>query len=392
MNKEKIIWVKINSKNYYNILIKLNDIGITLFDNKKEKDYILFKTTYKDYKRIKKYLVSYKIEIVGVSGFLKIKQLFKKYIVFTYAIIISIIILFLANNMILKIDVKSNNKNIQELVLKELEKNGIKSLSLKMPHKKIEGIVTNILDNNKDTLEWLEIKYDGLIMIVNVTEKTKTENREEHPNCNIIASTDAKITSLNIYRGVALKEINDYVLKGDIILSGSIMHNEEVKNTVCASGEVYGEVWYKVKIEVPYEESFVNYTGKNRYNFNVKINDNTYQVLRSRLEKKKEEEINLYKLNDFEINLVKEKEYTNEKKKLSEEEAYNKGLKLAEEKINLTLDDNEEILLKKVLKKEVNDSTIYLEIFVATKENIGEISLVRGEVSNDNESNSKGGE
>lgn len=392
MNKEKIIWVKINSKNYYNILIKLNDIGITLFDNKKEKDYILFKTTYKDYKRIKKYLVSYKIEIVGVSGFLKIKQLFKKYIVFTYAIIISIIILFLANNMILKIDVKSNNKNIQELVLKELEKNGIKSLSLKMPHKKIEGIVTNILDNNKDTLEWLEIKYDGLIMIVNVTEKTKTENREEHPNCNIIASTDAKITSLNIYRGVALKEINDYVLKGDIILSGSIMHNEEVKNTVCASGEVYGEVWYKVKIEVPYEESFVNYTGKNRYNFNVKINDNTYQVLRSRLEKKKEEEINLYKLNDFEINLVKEKEYTNEKKKLSEEEAYNKGLKLAEEKINLTLDDNEEILLKKVLKKEVNDSTIYLEIFVATKENIGEISLVRGEVPNDNESNSKGGE
>jgi len=387
MNREKILWIKIDTENYYRLLIKLNDIGITMYDNKKLKDSILIKTTMSDYKKIKKYLISYKVSINSNSGISKIKEIVNKYIVFSCSVILGIILLFIANNLILKVDVRSPNKNIQNLLITELDKYGLGTLKFKKSHKQVEVIVNDILDNNKETLEWLEVKYDGLIMIVNVTEKTKTESSETYNNCNIIASSDAKISSLNIYRGVPLKEINDYVLKGDVILSGSIVHNEEVKNTVCAAGEIYGEVWYKVKVEIPFKETYINYTGKNRYNLSVKVNDNKYQILKSRIKNKKEDEINLYKLNDFEINLVKEKEYTTKVKKLSEEEAYNKGINTALEKVKLKLLDNEEILLKKVLKKEVNDSTIYLEIFIVTKENIGELQVVSEEINYGVESN-----
>lgn len=379
MNKENILWVKIDVKNYYNILMKLNDIGITMYDNRKQKDYILIKTNMEDYKKIKKYLISYNVSIYGNSGIAKIKEIINKYIVFSISLILGIIILFFANNLILRVDVKSTNQNIQKLLVTELDKYGLGTMKFKKNHKKVEIIVNKILDNNKNTLEWLEVKYDGLIMIVNVTEKTKTESSETYNNCNIIASSDAKISSLNIYKGVPLKEINDYVLKGDVILSGSIIHNEEIKNTVCASGEVYGEVWYKVKVEIPFKETYINYTGKNRYNLNIKIDNNKYQIFKNRIENKKEEEINLYKLNDFEINLVKEKEYTVETKILSEEFAYKKGINTALEKVKMKLSDNEEILLKKVLKKDVNNSTIYLEIFIVTKENIGVLQVVSEE-------------
>jgi len=387
MNKEKIIWVKIDSGSYYNVLIKLNNIGVNFFDNKKMKDYILIKTTYSDYKRIKKYLISYKISIYSNSGFLKVKEIINKYVVFCIAIIIGISLLFIANNMIFKVEVKSSNKNIQKLVKEELNKYGLGSMRLKKTHKKVEVIVNKILDDNKKTLEWLEVKYEGLIMIVNVTEKTKTNESENYKRCNIIASSDAKIISLNIYRGVPLKEINDYVLKGEVLLSGDIIHNEEVKNTVCANGEIYGEVWYTVKVEIPFKENYIKYTGKNRYNLSIKVDDNKYQVFRSRIENKKEKVTNLYKLNDFEINIVKEREYVTKTKILSENEAYNKGINIALEKIKLTLDDNEEILLKKVLKKEVNDSTIYLEIFIVTKENIGVLQVVEEEPLNELKSN-----
>jgi len=387
MNKEKIVWIKIDSKNYYNVLIKLNDIGIILFDNKKYDKYILIKTTYENYKRIKKYLISYNISIYSNSGLSKIKEILKKYQVFTISIILGIILLFLANNMIFKVEVKSPKINIQNLLISELKKYNLGSMKLKKNHNKVEVIVNKILDNNKDVLEWLEIKYDGLIMIVNVTEKTKTKSENNYNNCNIIASSDAKISSLNIYRGVPLKEINDYVLKGEVILSGSILYNEEVKNTVCASGEIYGEVWYKVKVEIPYEETYIKYTGKNRYNLNVKINNKKYKIFKSRISNIKDKEIKLYKLNDFEINLVKEREYVKKIKTLSENEAYEKGINTALEKVQLKLDDNEEILYKKVLKKGVNDSTIYLEIFIVTKENIGELQVVREEIDNGVESN-----
>lgn len=376
----KFVWVKINNKNYYNTLIKLNDIGVCLYDNKKINDYILIKTTYADYKKIKKYLISYKVSIFSNSGFYKLKEIINKYRVFIMTMLLGILCIFLVNNLIFKVEVKSANKNIQELLISELKNNGLSTLKFKKNHKQIEQIVNQILDNNKDTLEWLEIKYDGLVMIVNVTEKTKTDEIKNEKNCNIVARTDAKISSLNIYRGVALKEINDYVTKGEVILSGSIIHNEEIKNTVCASGEIYGEVWYKAKIEVPFKENIIKYTGKNRYNLNVKINDDKYRIFKSRIDNKKETEINLYKLNDFAINLVKEKEYISEEIILTEEVAYNKGINLALTKIKLKLDEEEEILLKKVLKKEINDSTIYLEIFVVTKENIGDVQVVKEEV------------
>ncbi len=384
----KIVWLKIKVKNYYNVLIKLNELGINIFDNKKDKDNLYIKTKYKDYERIKKYLVSYKVELYATSGIDKILEIIKKYVVFTSATIISIILLILANNIVFKIEVKTTNRDIQNKVLKELNNNGLKTFTLKKPHKEIEKIVSKILDDNKDILEWLEIKYDGLIMIVNVTEKTIIKDEKEYPYCNIIASSDAKITALNIYRGIPLKEINDYVKKGEVILSGSIIHNEEVKNTICASGEIYGEVWYKVKVEVPFIEEYIEYTNKNRYNLNIKIDDNNYQIFKSRIQNKKNEITNLYKLNDFEINLVKEKEYVKKVRKLSKDEVYEKALKLGIEKINLKLDKDEEILLKKVLKKELNDSTIYLEVFIVTKENIGVRQIVE-EDANDNKLNSE---
>ncbi len=375
MNK-KIIWVKIITDNYYQVLFRLNSIGIVIYDNIIKDKYLLIKTNYEDYLRITKYLISYKVTIYKNAGIYLIKDIIKKYIVFIIGIIISVILLIVVNNLIFKIEVNSPKKEIQLLLKRELKKYNLDTLKLKKSHKKIEEIVEKILENNKDTLEWLEIKYDGLILVVNVTEKTKVKDEEVYEHCHVIATKDAKISSLNIYRGVALKEVNDYVNKGDIILSGDIMHNEEVKNLVCASGEVYGEVWYKVKVTIPLIENYIEYTGKNRYNFNIKINDNKYKILKSRIKNKKEEEISLYKLNDFEINLVKEKEYVTKVRELSEEEAYTKGINLALEKINLTLAEDEEIILKKVLKNTVNDSTIYLEVFIVTKENIGYVLVL----------------
>jgi len=377
MNENKILWVRIDTDRYYNLLLKLNTMGISIFDNKKRKDYILIKTTFKDYKKIKKYLISYKVKINSTAGLFKIKEIICKYKIFIISVIMGILMLFIVDNIIIKIDVKTNNEKIKNLVINELSKNNIKKLGFKKDHNKIEKIVSNILDDNKNVLEWLEIKYDGLIMIVEVVEKTNTQEEKNYKNCNIIASTDAKIISLNINRGVALKEINDYVLKDEIILSGSIIHNEEVKNTVCASGKIYGEVWYKVNLEIPFKENYIYYTGKNRYNFSVKINDNSYEILKSRIKNKKNKVTNLYKLDDFEINLIKEKEFIEKTKILTEKEAYDKGILLALEKINLKLDKNEEVLMKKVLKKDVNNSTIYLEIFVVTKESIGVLQEVR---------------
>lgn len=379
-----ITWVKIETNKYYKVISKLSDIGINIYDNKIFNNYILIKTNYSDYKKINKYLKSYKVNIYSSSGIARIKEVLKKYFVFSISTVIGIILLIFVNNLIFKIDVKSNNKEIQELITKELNKHDLGILKLKKSHKTVEKIVEQILNDNKEVIEWLEIKYDGLVLIVNVTEKTSKINFDNNDYCNIVATTNAKILSMNLYRGIAVKELNDYVNKGDIIVSGDITHNEEIKNNVCANGEIYGEVWYKVNVEVPYKVTYIHYTGKNRYNLSIQIDDKEYLIFKSRIRNKKKEASHLYELNDFSINLVKEKEYVTKTKILSEKEAYNKAVSLALEKVKIKLNDDEEILLKKVLKKQANDSTIYLEIFIVTKENIGALQVLEKESLNDN--------
>jgi len=374
----EVVWVKIDNSNYYKVLNKLNNVGITFQDIKKISDYILIKTTYEEYLKLKKYYYSVNISIYSYNGITKYKNIIKSNLVFIISVVIGICFLFLVNNMIFKIDVKTDNLAIKNLVLEELHNHNLKPFSLKRKHFTIEKIVEDILKDNKGVIEWLEIEYEGLVMNVYVTKTVNKNIVNDYKYCNVIATKDALIRGMNIYNGVALKEINDYVLKGDVILSGEVKLNEEIKDTVCASGKVYGEVWYKVKLSVPFREIKKVYTNKNRYNLEIVIGDSNYTVFKSRLDIFDKKITNLYQLKDFKINLIKEKEYVNKEIILSKEEAYNKGINLATEKILLLLDEDEEILLKKVLKNTTNNSTIYLEIFFVTKEMIGELQIVEG--------------
>lgn len=372
-----LLWIKIEyDTKYYRLTEKLYNIGINIYEIKNFSNYLLIKISYEDYEKLKKYLKSYNISIFSYTGIKKLEKYAMKNFVFFISLFIGVIILLIVNNMIFKIEIKTNNKEIYEMINESLKENNIKVFTLKKRHKNVEKIVEKILQENEKDIEWLEIVYDGLKMKVLVTEKIKFNSEVEYKHCNVVASSSGKIISMNVYKGDVLKEVNDYVNKGDILITGEITHNEEVKDILCAKGEVYGEVWYKIKVSVPFVEEYKEYTGKNRYNFQIKTNNQKFKIFKDRLKSYEEKYENIYKLNDFEINFVKEKEYIIKNKKLSEEEAYEKAFKDGVDKIQNNLSKDEEILVKKVLKKSIFDSTIYLELFVVTKEEIGEVEIV----------------
>lgn len=379
------IWIKIYYDDYYKLIERLNKASISFFDTKIYDKYIIIKITIEDYLRLKKYLVSYKIEKYNEVGLFKIKNIIKRRKTFVISLVIGVLFLLLINNLVIKIDILTNDLYIKKIVSKSLDKYNLKVLTFKKDHFTVEKIVNKIVDENKDYIEWLEIRYDGMKMIVEVTKKEEENNEVSDKYCNVISKSDAKIISFNIARGEAEVKLNQYVNKGDILVTGLIKNNEEVKSVVCAEAEVFGEVWYKVRIEVPfYNEEYIK-TGKKSYNLNIKIDDKNYKILRSKYKKSEDNKEVLYKLNDFQISLVKEEELKLKKVKLTEKEAFNKGLKLVDEKIKLKLSAKEEILEKKVLKKVINDSTMVLDIFVVTKENIAkQISLKEVELDDTN--------
>ena len=66
--------------------------------------------------------------------------------------------------------------------------------------------------------------------------------------------------------------------------------------------------------------------------------------------------------------LLSEYEVENKNYKFSEEQALTKALELSNEKIKMKLSEKEHIINQKVLKKDVNNSTMYVEVFTSVEE------------------------
>ena len=235
-----------------------------------------------------------------------------------------------------------------------------------------EEIKNEILEMYPNDLEWMEIETHGMNYVVRVVERKLEEETEEPTACNIVAIKDGIIKEMVYSQGEKMFSQNDAVKKGDILISGSIKKDEETKNTVCATGEVYAEVWYQVSASVPM--TYENFERTNKVRWNIKLKNNDYDdfLFKSRLENYEEEKHPLLTIFGTEVSFVKQYETLKSTVTLTEEEALNKALEAALEKVEMTLDEKEEIIAKKVLKKEVNNSTMNIEVFVSVLEQIGE--------------------
>src|SRR5690606_36611142 len=77
----------------------------------------------------------------------------------------------------------------------------------------------------------------------------------------------------------AVKNINDYVKMGDIIISGSIITPRGEENLVSADGKVYGEVWYQATIEYPFVVHEEKETGRKKNGLVFYFLNNRFELL-----------------------------------------------------------------------------------------------------------------
>lgn len=362
MNKMITIEVNNNIDKFINKCI-INKIYLSNI-NYINKDKLTCNINILDYKKIKKLNYYSKIKIINYTGIYKYKELIKNNIFKIIIIILSFILMDILTSYIVDIEIVHSSKSIRNLIAKELDNNNIKKYNFSYSFNKLEKIKQNILNNNKDKLEWISITKDGMKYIVRCEERKIKDITEDVGYRNIIASKDAYITKIISTKGENLVRSGEYVKKGDILISGKIKLYEEVKGDTLATGSVYGNVWYNVSLEIPREENKKEYTGKERYNLN--INDKIF--LKNKYKYFTQDNIREIKILGLKIKIYKEKEYSYKKHILSEEEIEN----IINNKIKEKFNDIGTIISQKVLKKEVFNSTIDYRVFVICNELINE--------------------
>lgn len=259
------IKIKVTGRNINNFLKRLinNNINIekVIPISHKEIDLII---NYQDLDKVLKLKTIYNIKIVRYYGKLRIIKRIKKDIFILSSLLISLLLIYTLSNVIFKVEVIHSNKNIIKLVTKELEDNGIKKYKFVKNYQEIEKIKNKILEENKDTLEWLEIIREGTKYTIRVEERIINNKPKDNKIYNIVASKNAVIKNIYAESGEKIRSINTYVKKGDIIISSDITlpNNEKISKT--ASGKVQGEVWYNINIEYPYQYHEIKYTGNKK--------------------------------------------------------------------------------------------------------------------------------
>lgn len=378
-NMNKRIYLEVSNE-LNRFIKKCIDNSINLYNISYKKDKMVVLIDVKDYLKIKRLNYYSKIRVVKYDGMLNIKKIIKDNMFYISVIFLSFIWMNLLTNYIVDIEIIHSNSGIRRLLKEELDKNNVKRFSLAYSFEELDNITKKILADNKNNLEWVSIKKDGMKYIVRAEERIiKSEVVSDKPR-DIVASKDAYITKVISSKGNVLVRQGEYVKKGTVLISGKITLYEDVKGVTSASGSVYGNVWYECTVETPKEISSERLTGRKRYNLNVgnKI------LLRNKYQNFRQKNIREIKIFGLKIKFYREEEVEIIKTKTDDEYALNR----LKEEFDKKLNGKGVIIYQKVLKKDENNSTIKYRVFIITNELINAYSYFEDSDINDtNQSN-----
>lgn len=373
---ESFYKIKIEGKNVKRFIRMLYRSGIYFEEISLDHGSAYIKVDKENYKKLKDIKTSYNIEVIELFGISKFKHLIKTNFIFLIFTAFGIFLLYFLSNIIFDVEVIHNDKYIRDLLYSELDKYNIKKYNFVKKYEYVQKVKNEILNNYKNDIEWLEIERVGTVYKIRVDKRIINNIKQDGQNRHVVAKKNGIIMRIVAEKGEIVKKVYDYVRAGDIIISGEIYKNKEVIGQTSASGDVYAEVWYKVKVEMPISYKEESLTGRSKNVINISFLDKNINIFDFHRYNNSKKEGNTILSDFFGMFTIKyNKEYEINVKDevnniISEEFAF----KMARKKIEDQLGRGEYIISQKKLKTVINNSTIITEVFFKVYENISSYS------------------
>lgn len=371
------LYLKIDGLNINRFLLKCNKNNINIIKIK----YISYKSIIilikkDDYKKLNKIRGIYKTKIINKKGNVLLKEKVIEYKVFLLSCIIGLLLLILLSNIIFDIEIITNNNLLSKKIRNELKEYGIDIYCFKKNYKQIDKIKRNIKNKFKNNIEWIEINNIGTKVIVNIVER-KVENKiVDNEIYSIVSTKNSIVKNIIVEQGESKVQREQYVKKGDVLITSDLVLNEEIKDRVSAQGKIYGETWYKVRIEYPLNYSEIKYTNNTRKIPFIKLGNNYYELFKYGSFDRKKIFSNKDNLNIFEIGFEEIKEKIIINRKYSLKDAKSVAIKEATNIINQKLKKGEYIISQNTLNFYDKGSKIIVDEFFSVYEEIGEKKVI----------------
>ncbi|KMK75954.1 sporulation protein YqfD [Alkalihalobacillus pseudalcaliphilus] len=305
---------------------------------------------------------------------------------FVVGILLCLIMLFVGSNMVWGIEVKGASPQVETQLIKLIHEIGLKKGKFQFqlpPEEDIQTYVTEQLDG----ATWVGVKKKGTTYEFEVVEQTLPERAELLDPRHLVSTRKAIIHDIYVEHGQALVKPNDFVQKGDILISGYI-GKEGNEQIVPAVGVVRGEIWYKSHVETSIESLFTNLTGEHKEKHYLQVFGLDIPIWgfgKTEYENFREfEDEKPFQFLKWELPLAYKKttisETTPFQRTYSKEDAIEKAKEFSKKELMKRLPDNAEVHGEKLLHETLENGKVILEIHYEVIEDIMQVQpIIQGD-------------
>ncbi|BCB04869.1 sporulation protein YqfD [Bacillus sp. KH172YL63] len=286
------------------------------------------------------------------------------------------VLVFLLSNMVWGIQVKGASPQTEHSIRKELEEMGVSTGKMQFSLPDVETIQRE-LSYRMDNITWVGVELRGTTFHFQVVEKNAPEPSESTGIQHIVAKKKAIITEMFVEEGDPQVNVNDYVSKGQLLVSG-LIGNEDDPQGVPAKAKILGETWYKSTVELPLKSRFAVFSGNEKRkhyvgigSFNVPIWGFGNPDYKDSVMEENQKNLRFLKWElpvHYIDRSIKEKEDV--ERAYSKDEAILAAKKLAKSNLESSLPEDAEIQGEKILQEKVENGKVRVTIHYKVIENI----------------------
>jgi similar to stage IV sporulation protein len=289
-----------------------------------------------------------------------------------------LIIVMLLSNMVWGIQIKGATPETEHHIRKELTAMGVKTGKLQFSIPDVENIQRE-LSSRMDNITWVGVELRGTTFHFQVVEKNAPEQVESTGLQHIVAKKKAIIVDMFVEEGDPQVKVNDYVQKGQLLVSG-VIGNEDKSKGVPAKAKIMGETWYKTSVELPMKTDFVVFSGNEKRKHYIEIGSLRIPIwgfgkpeFKEAVTEEMEKPVKFLKWElpvSYIDQSMKEKEQV--ERSYTREQAVKEAKELARNNLESNLPDEAEIIGEKILQEQVENGKVKVNLHFKVVENIAE--------------------
>jgi len=326
----------------------------------------------------------YKLVIVNRKGSINyVTRLWKRKEILLSIILCSVVIFFMSN-IIWKVNISGISTELEDKLNEHLTTYGLHEGAWIYSLESVDIIQQKIL-NEVPELLYIGIEKKGTTYHIDAVEKLIVKEEESKPDQHLIAAKNGIVQKMFLKKGVPTVNINDYVVQGDLLVSGTIEEEKEVdeeksneKKIISAEGKVYANTWYEVNVTSSLYHSKEKFSGEQIRKYMLNIGNIQLPIwgfkkipFAHSFEETETKPLYFIKW-ELPISIVQrtiyDKEFFSDVK--SEEEAKEIAIQQVKNDLQLKLGSDAKILKYYVLHETVDSGKVKLNLYISVLENI----------------------